>query len=326
MTGTIYEFFGYRSADRSEKARHAVAASICDVLGTECEKTLSDGTISGACAIKPATSGPVICCPIRLYADNYRILRDIADSAFSPGLQLVPGAAAISAAKQSCEPTIAVFGKKWGGEIRLPKRFGTGSYFVDWILALIDAEGMLVEFVAVEVQSIDTTGSYRASRSALLGDDSQIVTSTVGLNWENVNKRIIPQLIYKGQVLQRESLCKKGLFFVCPQPVYERILDRVGGISSLPEFPLQPASITLLAYNYDTSQVSADGEVLPLVQTAWHSTSVVKFQEAFSNINLPDADVYKEAIEHALGMTRFESEGGLVAKAARHIDMTFVSD
>ena len=83
--------------------------------------------------------------------------------------------------------------------------------------------GKLLGFVAIEVQSIDTTGNYQAEREAYLGD--RIVCredSTAGLNWENVNKRILPQIIYKGHVLRREPLCQKGLFFICPRPYTTR--------------------------------------------------------------------------------------------------------
>lgn len=75
-----------------------------------------------------------------------------------------------------------------------------------------------MEFTAIEVQTIDTTGNYRLSRLALFEPERRIVKSTVGLNWENVNKRIIPQIVYKGQVLQRERLNKTGLWFVTPVP------------------------------------------------------------------------------------------------------------
>ena len=74
---------------------------------------------------------------------------------------------------------------------------------------------------------LDTTGNYREARNALM-ENRDIVADTVGLNWENVSKRIIPQLIYKGQVLQREDLCRTGLFFVCPKAVYDRVLNRLG--------------------------------------------------------------------------------------------------
>jgi hypothetical protein len=36
----------------------------------------------------------------------------------------------------------------------------------------------------------------------------EIIADTVGFNWEHVSKRIIPQIIYKGQILQREDLCR----------------------------------------------------------------------------------------------------------------------
>ncbi len=193
-----------------------------------------------------------------------------------------------------------MFGKRWGGELRLPQKDGINSYFVDWILALLDAEGNLVEFVAIEVQTIDTTGNYRASRAALLTEERDIVQSSVGLNWENVNKRILPQLIYKGQVLQREELCRKGLFFVCPTPVYDRIMRRLGGADGLVRYALQPASITFMAYDLDMFVPIEDGSAVPLKQDTERSTTVYKVQEAFNNVTLPDENVYKTAIETAL--------------------------
>lgn len=300
MAGTVYEFFGYRADDRSPTSVEAAERKQCPFLAETCEKTLSDGLISGVCTVKPITSGPVICCPIRLYADDYRILRDIADRAFSPGLPLHPGRSAAFEARTTGLPTIAVFGKRWGGELRLPKKDGFGNYFVDWVLALLNEDGALVEFVAVEVQTIDTTGNYRPSRLGLLSAERAVVPSTVGLNWENVNKRILPQLIYKGQVLQREELCRKGLFFVCPEPVYDRITRRLGGEASLVKYALQPASITFLTYDLESEGPWPDGEPLGLQLRTQHSTTVYKLQEAFNNVTLPDENVYKNAIAAAL--------------------------
>lgn len=89
---------------------------------------------------------------------------------------------------------VAVFGKGWGGELRLPQRQGMGAYFVDWVLARLDDNARLAEFTAIEVQTIDTTGNYNAARQALLTNGAE-VDCPVGLNWENVNKRILPQLM-----------------------------------------------------------------------------------------------------------------------------------
>jgi hypothetical protein len=195
---------------------------------------------------------------------------------------------------------VAVFGHRWGGELHLPAKNGVGSYFVDWVLALINAEGDLEQFVAVEVQTIDTTGNYRSSRDGLLSPNRDIVKSTVGLNWENVNKRILPQLVYKGQVLQREELCEKGLFFVCPTPVFDRIMARLGGQAALPRYKPQPAALTFMPYDL-TEEGYQPGMPLRVEAAPTHTTTVYKVQEAFNNVTLPDENVYKRAIESALG-------------------------
>lgn len=301
MPGRIWEIFGYRADDRSVDAVESAAALQCPYLGDVCEKRLSDRVVSGVCSIKPATSEAVICCPIRLYAEDYKILRDVSETAFGPGVHLVAGPQAIKRARQLNEPVIAVFGKRWGRELRLPKRDGVGGYFVDWVLAKLDASGRLEEFVAVEVQTIDTTGNYREGRSALLSPERLNPKTTAGLNWENVSKRILPQLIYKGQVLQREDKCRKGLFFVCPKPVYERIVARLGGISNLPRHPLQPASITFMPYAHDLEAGLVDGFPVLLKAYPPHNTAVYRVQEAFNNVTLPEQNVYGDAILSALG-------------------------
>ncbi len=299
MAGTIWEFFGYRPDDESTEAREAVDHETCPIIKDACEKTFNDGVISGVCTLKPITSDPVICCPIRLYAQDYKILRDVSLKAFGENLDLIPGREAVSCAKTENKSCIAVFGKRWGGELRLPQKSGSGGYFVDWVLAKLAATGELEEFVAVEVQTIDTTGNYRNGFSALK-DDRSVIKTTAGLNWENVSKRILPQLIYKGQVLQREEMCKKGLFFVCPQPVFERIANRLGGQQGLIRYALQPASITFVAYNHDLLKAKNAGELVPLKETTFHSTTVYKVQEAFNNVTLPEENVYRNAILKAL--------------------------
>ncbi len=303
MAGYISDFFGYRAADKSAQAVMAATRGFCPFLGDTCTKILSrDKTVSGVCAIKQKTTGSpdVICCPIRMYAENYKMLRLISNMAFGLNLGLYSGREAVERAKME-GGAIAVFGHGWGGELRLPQRStnGSGSYFVDWVLARLNHLGELVEFTAIEVQTIDTTGNYRKARAALL-ENRSIVADTVGLNWENVSKRIIPQLIYKGQVLQREELCRTGLYFVCPKAVYNRVLNRLGGKENIPEFPTQPAAIHFVAYDYDYNGDIRDGEIRSLDVLEEHCTTVYKIQEAFSSINLPQGNVYRDAIRKSL--------------------------
>lgn len=307
MAVYISEFFGFDADDNSRVSLKTAAKRNCPFLGSFCVKTLSrEKIISGVCAVRQKTPGSpsVICCPIRLYAEDYKLLRLISEKAFRCKLNLYAGRAAVDKARKE-GGAIAVFGKGWGGELRLPQRKGMGSYFVDWVLARLDEKGELAEITAMEVQTIDTTGSY-ANAQKLLATGREIVSDNAGLNWENVSKRIIPQIIYKGQVLQREDLCRSGLFLVCPKPVYQRILDRLGGTDKLPQFPSQPASINFIAY--DTIKPQTDGEITPLGIVDVHSTTVYKVQEAFSSLTLPEGNVYREALSRSLYPDRFKED------------------
>ena len=299
MSGYISEFFGYKAEDASTIALNAANSQICPFLGSPCTKVLSrDHLISGVCSVRQKTEGSpsVICCPIRIYAEDYKLLHLISRQAFGRDFGLYAGRAAVERARVE-GGSIAVFGHGWGGELRLPQRAGTGSYFVDWVLARLDENGELAEFTAIEVQTIDTTGNYREARTALL-ENRSVISDTVGLNWENVSKRIIPQLIYKGQVLQREDLCRTGLFFVCPKAVYDRVLNRLGGRERIPTFPTQPASIHFVAYDY--TEPPRDGSITQLGIVEEHCTTVYKVQEAFSSMNLPEGNVYRDAIRKSL--------------------------
>lgn len=301
MAGTIVDFFGYRAADDSDASLDAVAKNLCPFLHGTCTKTLGrDGSCSGVCAVKQVSSDQrIICCPIRLYADDYEILRIVSRKTFGVDLGLYSGRAAVAKARSE-GGAVAVFGHRWGGELRLPKRNGVGNYFADWVLARLDERGELAEFTSIEVQTIDTTGNYRASRAGLI-DGRREVKSTVGLNWENVSKRIIPQLVYKGQVLQREPLCRSGLWFVTPESVYSRIIDRLGGAKNMAfGYAPQPGALHFLRYDYDDNAEYAKGVPTKLMVTGDECTTVEQVQAAFNRVRLPEPGVYGKALREAL--------------------------
>ena len=298
MASRIIEFFGYSPCDPSEAAEDARHRFRCPFIDAPCQKTLSDKLISGACTLEPKGGGPVICCPYRLYAEEYKVLGDVARKAFGENCDLHPGHQAAENPAIPGRHRIAVFGKRWGKELRLPTRGRSGAYFVDWVLARLDDQGQLAEFVAVEVQSIDTTGNYRGERAAYLRGEIQEAMSTAGFNWENVNKRILPQLIYKGHVLRRERLCKSGLFFICPTPVYLKIRERLGG--NLLDYIPQSGALTLMWY--DIGQPGPDGHMRGLHLEGTFTTTIDQVALAFTSpSNLPDANVYETALKAELG-------------------------
>jgi hypothetical protein len=293
MALRLFEFLGFEPLDQSPAAVDARKNRRCPFLGVECVKRYSDGVPTGACSLKPTTSGPVICCPIRMYADNYHILTDVAESAFGKGIRLVR-----RLSEAVCDGRdVLVFGKGWGKELRLPNRGKGGRYFVDWILALLDTNRDLKEFVAVEVQTMDTTGTYRPEVESLYRGIIPTKGSNAGINWENVSKRILPQIIYKGHVLRREPLCTKGLFFVCPQPVHARIIERLGG--TLQAYHPQPGALTFRWY--DLADTPSVGTPRPLVFKGQQTTTIDQVALAFTSPgNLPEPRVYEDAIRAEL--------------------------
>lgn len=68
---------------------------------------------------------------------------------------------------------------------------------VDLVVADVDeATNSIREFVSVELQAVDITGSVEPAYSALLNSE-KMVNVSYGVNWANVRKRYIDQLITK---------------------------------------------------------------------------------------------------------------------------------
>jgi len=297
LATNIVEIFGYSPSDMSEAAKSARRNFHCPFIDRRCQKSLRDGSPSGVCTLKPVTTAPVICCPYRLYGDKYQILTQTAQRAFGSKVRLFSGQEALIAENEPGYRRVAVFGKGWGKELRLPNRGASGGYFVDWILALLTETGDLEEFIAIEVQSIDTTGNYQDERNAALDEQNFSGRSTAGFNWENVNKRILPQLIYKGHALRQEPLCKKGLFFISPKPVYDKIKERLGG--DLRKYAYQPGSLTFDWYDLDDVIEKGNPRALNFINS--FTTTVDQVALAFTApSNLPDAGVYEQAIRNVL--------------------------
>jgi hypothetical protein len=293
MSLRIYEFFGFDPLDLSATAEGFRKSGQCPFVGGHCIKRFKSGLTSGACCAKPVTTGPVIICPNRMYAGKYSVLLDVAKACFGEGIRLCR---TLDDAQHDGKD-VQVFGKGWGKELRLPNRGKGRGYFVDWILALIDKDRKLVEFVAAELQTMDTTGSYETEIRSYYAH-KPAAQSEAGINWENVSKRILPQIIYKGHVLRREPLCTKGLFFICPTPVYGKILERLG--NSLTTYHPQPGALTFRWYTV-SGQVES-GVPRDLEFGGQMTTTIDQVALAFTSPSgLPAPRVYEQAIQAELG-------------------------
>lgn len=298
MPFNLAEWFGYSLSNHSADAQRNRQLEQCPFLEAPCTKRFNDGTRSGACSVTTNVGRTLAICPNRLYSSNYSVLSDVARVAFGPNASVIHPDTLGGAAHDGQQ--VVAFGKRFGRELKLPSQGGKRAYFVDWVLARIGTNGDLAEFIALEIQTIDTTGSYRREVDQLKAGAFPAGVSRAGLNWENVNKRILPQLIFKGHVLRREQLCMKGLFFVCPGPVYQAIVQRLGD-NLLSYTNLQPGSISFIWYDL-VEQRSGD---FLLQQQGQFSTTVDQVALAFTSpVHLPEAGVYELAIRSALAQHR----------------------
>lgn len=311
MAGVLFERFGF-AVDASPAPAGYVAARQglqCPFISDTCKKHKS----GGVCSITPTElKRPVIICPNRLYERQHRFLREIAVDAFvasqpsaynldPEGLPILHrGNQVVAAAAASGLIEIGAFGGTLGSEIKLPPAVAGGaSYSVDFVLVAATPEGDLQGFVPIEVQTIDTTNNYKAAVADHEATGA-ITQSGVGLNWENVSKRILPQLITKGLMLQGERLCTHGMFFVTPSPVFDKIATRLGGIQSLRQIPMQPGSITFSRYDVDQATQAS-----PLLLTRDGSITISTSDMSLAFIsprNLPPAGSYESKIKSRLGI------------------------
>jgi len=288
----VGEWYGHAPSEESPAANDDRRKKWCRFVDLPCNKKYARGAPNGVCSLVVGKEHVPIC-PRRMYEGNRKVLRTIAEIAFGQGMRLVrPDQVQVPV---DAGTKVVAFGAGYVSELKVPTPSG-GSYSVDWVLAKLDPTDNLEEFVAVEIQTIDTSDSYRPQVEEMVAGHRPPGPSKAGLNWENVNKRILPQLIYKGHLLRHEPKCTKGLFFVCPTPVYERIIDRLGG-DDLPTIHPSPGTLTFHHYQL----VAETGELLTLSDPVTKTTTIDAVAYHFvSPTNLPKSGAYEARIQKAL--------------------------
>lgn len=296
MPTKVLEFHGFLPL--SDESKAFAARKWCPFVKAKCKKIQS----GGVCVLKAPSSLPVIICPNRLYGNGFEVIARIARETFGDDCDLVTDLEAEKRRRDGllCGREIVVFGQGYSGEVGItaPAAEGeSGSFKVDYLLVKVGANLDPLSIVAVEVQTIDTTNSYKSASQSYYAEEQHPSqwgegSTNAGFNWENVTKRILPQIIYKGHALRREKLATHGLFFVLPDPVLQKIRTRVG--SSLLEYPKGPGTVTFHSY-----QLAAiwSGAERPLVPVSEFTTTVEQIAFAFvSPQNLPPLGIYEDTL------------------------------
>ncbi len=242
MSRRILEWYGHGLSSDLDLAELKTQRHCPHIQGPCTKPPLRGLGLNGVCALDTSDGPPVAVCPKRMYSEGYQVLKDVAALAYGPDQRVVVG----QEWQRNPEGNVVVaLGQGQGGEVPIKAR--ESKYSVDWVLAKLNAGGDVESMLAVEIQTIDTTGTYRPGLAGLMEGTLPEKHGSVGLNWENVSKRIIPQLALKGQLLRRERLCDKGIFFICPTPVMERILRRIG--HELSTYHIHAGAITFMSYD-----------------------------------------------------------------------------
>ena len=293
----LIEIFGYAPDDITTPCRTLWNLSACPFINKQCTKTNHDiSIIYGTCSVS-SPYGDCVICPNRLYENDYAILRKIASEAFDKNLQFLMYEQFIPL-REKADNCIVALGQNSGKEVKI----GT-SLSMDWVLARI-ANGKLIEYIGVEVQSIDITGNYRDSWHSYknISNNAIVIRSSQhGMNLANVHKRLIPQIIRKGTIYSRSSLVKSGLYFVVPDIVYRKFEDIIGQDIPLLE---KGGKDVLTIHIYDLSPYKKHGEQRSLLMKRNIRFSLDEFSQRFiSGPNLPSGELLDNAVKRVLGVS-----------------------
>lgn len=158
------------------------------------------------------------------------------------------------------------------------KMAGFGN--VDFVIADVQDDGEVDQFLSVELQAIDITGSvFKAYQGLRAGADLE-KRPTFGLNWDNVYKRYITQLIRKGYFHHH---WKSKIVAVIPEQVYQYIVGRADFIRS-PDVKSAQVNIIFMTYRLEHDP-TRPGEYRPQLVTV----------EGTSHSSLQNAILYKDA-------------------------------
>lgn len=293
----LVEIFGYAPDDLSKNARSLWNIGGCPFVNKPCIKINHDQSITyGTCSVT-SPYGDIIICPNRLYANNYETLKRVSNDAFGD----IPFLLFEQYIEKRTElnECIVALGKNSGKEVQVGRHLS-----MDWVLAKIN-NTKLVEYVGIEIQSIDITGNYRDAwhgyknlpNTNISIDD--IPSSNHGLNWANVHKRLIPQLIRKGVIYSRSKLVKNGIYFVLPEIVYNKFEDIIG--KDIPTVDCASHD-TLTVLTYELGKNVELGYQRELIQVRKLRFTLDEFSNRFiSGPNLPSGEELDDAIKRILG-------------------------
>jgi hypothetical protein len=245
------EVFGFRINDMTSEADRHRQHRLCPFSNKvpSCTKDKANDPL-GVCSIYDGNN-ITITCPVR-FRQDWLIATDAAAFFFPPGT-------------------------KWTSltEIRLHDRHGKSAGNIDVVLVSYDEEGKIIDFGALEVQAVYISGNIRKPFVEYMSDPQ----NRTNLDWStkkdypradylsSSRKRLAPQLIYKGGILnawgrKMAVAVDSGFFATLP---------------TLSQVPKDQADVAWLIYDLQHN-VHLNRYQLRLIQTVY-----TQYKPAFNN-------------------------------------------
>jgi hypothetical protein len=246
----LIEVFGYAPDDLTPQCRSLWRLSACPFINKQCTKSNHDGSIIYGTCSVTSAYGDCFICPNRLYERNYATLRGISHEVFGRNLDFYMYEEFIPHREKN-KSCIVALGQNSGKEVKI----GTN--------------------LSIKNMNKQTP---------------QIPSSGHGMNWANVHKRLIPQIIRKGIIYSRSSLVKSGLYFVVPDIVYRKFEGIIGS-----DIPLlsNAGKDVLTIHTYELSSEVKHGEQRTLALKRNIRFSEVGFIDLSSIIKVSNFSHYK---------------------------------
>jgi len=263
----LCEVFGHTYNDMSKEAKRHRKNRLCPFNNKvpSCTKDKANDPL-GVCSIYDSNNNSIaITCPIR-FRQNWIIVEDAANFFFP---------------KNTNWTSLA--------EIRLNDKYGKSAGNIDIVLVSYDANGIITDFGALEVQAVYISGNIRRPFQEYLKNPNK----WKDMDWQgemhyprpdylsSSRKRLLPQLLYKGQILQT---WKKKIAVTVHTGFYNTL-------PKLPEVPSEDADIAWPIYDLELNNKSKS------YQLKEYKKVYTKFHPALNTITKSSAGSEKEFLE-----------------------------
>ncbi|MFY2823483.1 NotI family restriction endonuclease [Ruegeria sp. MALMAid1280] len=165
---------------------------------------------------------------------------------------------------------------------------------VDFVIADQQADGTIGNFLSVELQAIDITGSVYPAYEALRSGEEMPRRPTYGFNWDNVYKRYITQLIRKGYFHHHWGT---KIIAVIQDQVYQSVIDKADFMRST-DITSNTVNIVFMTYVFENDP-ERPGQFRPQLKRV-EGTSHANLQQAILYKEAPSKEAFKGKIFEAL--------------------------